>query len=145
MMPGVLLDTGPLVAYLYPRDAYHDWAVEQFSTLDMPFITCEPVITEACFLIARNRMSPTHVLETVERGVVQVNLRLTEEVAALSVAVTRYGNVPMSLADACLVRLAEMTGLRICTLDADFTIYRTQRGRTLDLIAPDGPRTLHEP
>jgi uncharacterized protein len=68
-MRGVLLDTGPLVAYLYPRDAYHDWAVEQFSTLDLPFVTCEPVITEACFLLARNRMSPTHVLETVERGV----------------------------------------------------------------------------
>jgi predicted nucleic acid-binding protein len=144
-MPGVLLDTGPLVAYLYPRDAYHDWAVEQFSTLDMPFITCEPVITEACFLIARNRMSPTHVLETVERGVLQVNFQLAEEAAALGEAITRYGNVPMSLADACLVRLAEMTGLRICTLDSDFTIYRTQRRRALELISPGGRRALHEP
>jgi uncharacterized protein len=144
-MPGVLLDTGPLVAYLYPRDAYHDWAVEQFSALDMPFITCEPVITEACFLLSRNRMSPTHVLETVERGVVQVNFQLSEEAAALGEAITRYGNVPMSLADACLVRLAELTGLRIFTLDADFTIYRTQRRRALDLISPGGSRAMHEP
>ncbi len=144
-MPGVLLDTGPLVAYLYPRDAYHDWAVEQFSTLDLPFVTCEPVITEACFLIARNRMSPTHVLETVERGVVQVNFQLTEEAAALREAIARYDNVPMSLADACLVRLAEMTALPICTLDADFMIYRTQRRRPLNLISPAGGRALHEP
>ena len=81
-MPGVLLDTGPLVAYLYPRDAHHEWAVGQFSTLDLPFVTCEPVITEACFLIARNRMSPTHVLEAVERGVVKVNFQLADEAAA---------------------------------------------------------------
>jgi len=54
MRSGVLLDTGPLVAYLSERDRYHDWAVETFIALDLPAITCEPVLTEACFLIERN-------------------------------------------------------------------------------------------
>jgi predicted nucleic acid-binding protein len=51
----------------------------------------------------------------------------------------------MSLADACLVRLAEMTGLPICTLDRDFAIYRAHRRRGLTLIMPSDPRSLHEP
>jgi predicted nucleic acid-binding protein len=142
---GVVLDTGPLVAYLYPRDAYHDWVVEQFSVLDPPFLTCEPVITEACFLLARNRLPPARVLETVERGVVQVDFRLAEEAAALREAMERYDNVPMSLADACLVRLAEMTEFPICTLDTDFEIYRSRRGRALSLICPPHRRAFHEP
>ena len=56
----------------------------------------------------------------------------------------RYHNVPMSLADACLVWLTEITDLPICTLDTDFVIYRTRRGRALDLISPAGSRASHE-
>jgi predicted nucleic acid-binding protein len=144
-MPAALLDAGPLVAYLYPRDAYHDWAVEQFAAFDPPFVTCEPVITEACFLLARNRLSPTNVLALIERGVLRVDFQLAEEVAPVRGSMTRYANVPMSVADACLVRLAETTGLPICTLDADFEIYRSRRGRALDLVSPPRRRALHEP
>jgi predicted nucleic acid-binding protein len=144
-MPGALLDTGPLVAYLYPRDAYHDWALERFSTFSPPFVTCEPVITEACFLLARNRLPPTHVLELIERGVIELDFQLADEAATLREAMTRYANVPMSLADACLVRLAEMTRLPLCTLDTDFEIYRMRSGRALDLIMPPRSRAFHEP
>jgi len=105
--------------------------------------TCEPVITEACFVTARNRVSPTHVLETVTRGVVQIGLQIEHELAAIRALMERYANVPMSLADACLVRLAEITGLPICTLDSDFAIYRASGRRALTLITPD-PRSFHE-
>ena len=57
----------------------------------------------------------------------------------------QYDNVPMSLADACLVRLAEITGLPICTLDSDFHVYRAHRRRVIELIIPGPPRSLHEP
>lgn len=144
-MPAALLDTGPLVAYLYPRDAYHDWAVERFSILDWPFLTCEPVIAEACFLIARNGRAPAHVLEMIERGVVELDFSMAEYVTNLRRSIQRYANVPMSLADACLVRMAEMTGLPICTLDADFTIYRAHGRQPLDLISPGFGPGLHEP
>jgi len=143
MRSGVLLDTGPLVGYLWERDRHHDWAVEQFASLDLPFVTCEPVITEACFVTARNGVSPTHVLETVARGVVRIGLRIDEELVAIRTLMERYANVPMALADACLVRLAEMTGLPICTLDADFAIYRAHR-RPLTLISPTGTGYIHE-
>lgn len=136
MRSGVLLDTGPLVAYLYPRDRYHDWAVAQFTTLDLPFISCEPVLTEACFLVTRNRQPPARVLDIFRRGAVRIGMVIEGELAAVRALMERYANVPMSLADACLVRLAEITGLPVCTLDGGFAIYRAHGRRALDLISP---------
>jgi predicted nucleic acid-binding protein len=144
-VPAALLDTGPLVAYLYPRDAYHDWAVEQFSRLDWPFLTCEPVITEACFLIRRNGLAPARVLEMVQREVVALGFSMAETIGALRQSIERYANVPMSLADACLVRMVEITGLPICTLDGDFAVYRAHGRHPLNLISPGFRRGLHEP
>jgi predicted nucleic acid-binding protein len=144
MPGGALLDTGPLVAYLYPRDSHHDWAIDLFAAATVPFLTCEAVVTEACFLAARNGQ-PVFVLQLLDSGVVRVGLDIEDECQAVQALMRRYVNVPMSLADACLVRMAEMTGLPICTLDSDFTIYRSRRGRALDLLSPPTPRSLHEP
>jgi uncharacterized protein len=138
------LDTGPIVAYLYSRDAYHDWAVEAFSEVQPPVITCEAVLTEACFLIERNRWPAMRVLEYVLESEIRIGLQLEHEIEAIRGLMQRYANVPMSLADACLVRLAEITDLPICTLDHDFAIYRAGRRRSLTLITPE-PRALHEP
>ena len=46
----ILLDTGPLIAILDRRDAHHNWAWDQFDAIDPPLLTCEAVLTEACFL-----------------------------------------------------------------------------------------------
>ena len=144
MRSGTLLDTGPIVAYLYSRDAYHDWALEAFSEVQPPAITCEAVLTEACFLIERNRWPAMRVLEYVLESEIRIGLQLEHEIEAIRGLMQRYANVPMSLADACLVRLAEITDLPICTLDHDFAIYRAGRRRSLTLITPE-PRALHEP
>jgi predicted nucleic acid-binding protein len=139
------LDSGPIVAYLYRRDTYHDWAIEAFGELKAPVITCEPALTEACFLIGRNRWPAMRVLEYVLESEIRIGLQLEDEIEAVRTLMQRYQNVPMSLADACLVRLAEMTGLPICTIDRDFEIYRTHRRRELNLIMPPGHGSLHEP
>ena len=144
MRSGVLLDTGPFVAYLRPRDDYHGWAIDQFRNLDPPFVTCEPVLTEACFLTARVHQPPERVLDMLHRGVVRIDLEMQDELAAIRALMQRYANVPMSLADACLVRLAEMTGLPILTLDSNFSNYRTHGRRPLELITPER-YSLHEP
>jgi uncharacterized protein len=145
MPVGALLDTGPLVAYLYPRDNFHSWAVEQFDAAKSPFLTCEAALAEACFLTTRNGQAPVRVLQLLDSGVVEIGLDIEDELDAIRALMERYANVPMSLADACLVRLAEMTGLPLCTLDSDFTIYRAQRRRPLNLILPIGAHGLHEP
>ena len=145
MRSGVILDTGPLVAYLTERDSYHGWALETFNAIDLPAIICEPVLTEACFLIERNGQPATRVLAHVSRNQIRIGFQLQPELNAIETLMQRYANVPMSLADACLVRLAEMTGLPICTLDRDFAIYRANGRRPLTLITPSGLRPLHEP
>ena len=144
MRSGALLDTGPLVAYLRPRDPHHGWAVAQFERSDQPFISCEPVLTEACFLVTRAGRRATVVLDLLRRGLVRIGFELPDELSAVRALMQRYANVPMSLADACLVRLAERTGLPVCTLDGDFRIYRAHRRQALDLLIPEY-RSLHEP
>jgi predicted nucleic acid-binding protein len=60
--PVVLLDTGPLVAALSRNDHAHAWAKSQFAALPAPFLTCEPVISEACFLLRQLRGGASGVL-----------------------------------------------------------------------------------
>jgi uncharacterized protein len=103
------------------------------------------VLTEACFLIARNGQQPSRVLELVRPAAMQIGFGLNDEIGAVRALMERYANVPMSLADACLVRLAELTGLPICTLDSDFEVYRMHGRHNLDLIMPPSHRSLHEP
>ena len=145
MRAGIIMDGGPLVAYLSARERYHEWAVDTFAGVDPPAITCEPVLSEACFLLMRNGLPASLVLEYAIESEMRIGLRLEQEIEAVGALMRRYENVPMSLADACLVRLAEMTDLPICTLDRDFAIYRTGRRRPLTLIMPPGGRSLHEP
>ena len=58
-----LLDTGPLVALLNRRDRYHHWAVRTIDALEAPLLTCEPVVSEAWFLIRRGGGDPLRLLE----------------------------------------------------------------------------------
>jgi predicted nucleic acid-binding protein len=83
-------------------------------------------------------------LEPVERGRIQLGFNLEEELTVVRSMMERYATVPMSLADACLVRMAEISGLPICTLDSDFLVYRTRRRQPLTLITPRPARHMHE-
>ncbi|MFI4987334.1 MAG: type II toxin-antitoxin system VapC family toxin [Alphaproteobacteria bacterium] len=134
--PGVVMDTGPLVAYFCAGEARHAWAVEQFAKLRPPVLTCEAVLTEACFLLARQRVPAWQLIEKLRQGILRIGLHLDAEAAAVRALMARYRDRPMSLADASLVRLAEISGLPICTLDADFAIYRIRGRQPLALIAP---------
>lgn len=130
------MDTGPLVAYFCATEARHIWAVEQFANPAPPILTCEPVLTETCFLLGRVKEPAWRLLEKVQRGALRIGVHLEDEAGAIGELMQRYRNLPMSLADACLVRLAEVSGLPICTFDSDFTIYRRHRRTRLDLISP---------
>lgn len=136
MSDGVILDTGPLVAFMDKAERHHAWAVEQFKNLRPPLLTCEPVLTECLFLLRRLPRAQDTLLDLVARGVLIPEFRLKDHAGALLDMHSKYRNIPMSLADACLVRMAEATGLPICTLDSDFTVYRTGGGRALRVIRP---------
>ncbi|MFM7278404.1 MAG: pilus assembly protein [Microcystis aeruginosa] len=74
----------------------------------------------------------------VERGTIQIDFRLNDEVKPIRDLMQRYQSVPMSFADACLVRMSELiAGSSVLTLDSDFHIYRKNRREIIDLIIPD--------
>lgn len=137
-MNGTLADTGPLVAYLDRSDRDHLWAKEVFMQLTRPLLTCEAVIAEALFLLRRGGIDPDGLLNLVRRGLVIPEFSLTTEIAAVQQLMKTYRNVPMSLADACLVRMAEIhENAKVMTLDSDFVIYRKSRRRVIPLLRPD--------
>lgn len=133
----ILLDTGPWVALMCRDDNHHTWAREQFARHPGPFLTCEAVVAETCFLLARGGFDPAKALMMIERGVVNVAMSLRDEIAPVRALFQRYDNVPASLADACLIRLAELhEPSRVLTLDRDFRIYRRHGRKTIALITP---------
>lgn len=137
-MKGTLADTGPLVAYLDRSDRDHVWARETFMQLTRPLLTCEAVIAEALFLLRRGGIDPDGLLNLVRRGLVIPEFSLTSEIAAVQQLMKTYRNVPMSLADACLVRMAEIhQNSEVMTLDSDFVIYRKSRRKVIPLLRPE--------
>jgi predicted nucleic acid-binding protein len=133
----VVIDTGPLVAALAKRDAWHTWAVARWREIEPPLETCEAVITEAAFLLRNVPGGADALLALVEEGVVEVRLNLADDVGAVRALLARYADQPMSLADACLVRLTEIRPrAKVLTLDQDFRRYRRLGRKVIPLIAP---------
>lgn len=133
----ILLDTGPWVALLCRDDAHHAWAKSEFSKLSTPLLTCEAVVAETCFLLARHGFDPARALAFIERGVVEVGMSLGGQIASVRQLFERYDNVPASLADACLIRLSELVEpCKVMTLDRDFQIYRRHGRKTIGVISP---------
>ena len=133
----ILLDTGPRVALLCREDKCHEWVEQQFSMHPGPFLTCEAVVAKTCFLLARSGLDSSKALALIERGVVQVGMALTEQLASVSALYQRYDNVPTSLADACLVRMSELyEPCHVLTLDSDFHIYRRHGRKAIPVICP---------
>ena len=133
----VLLDTGPWVALLSRNDTHHRWAQEQFRRLPPPFLSCEAVVAETCFLLARSGFDPALALQFIQRGVVQLPFVLQEQIEAVSTLFKRYDNLPASLADAALIRLAEISDApALLPINSDFRIYRRHGRQRIPLITP---------
>ncbi len=136
-MTRVLIDTGPLVALLNRRDHYHLWARSVLDTVTPPVFTCEAVLSEACFLLARMDGGAEAVLALVAADIVRVEFQVGVEIAAVRRLVERYANVPMSFADACVVRMSELELQSVVlTLDNEFKRYRRNRRHVVPTITP---------
>ena len=137
MDASVVVDTGPIVAMLDADEANHDWVMSQVQRLRAPLVTCEAVLTEAAFLMSRAGVDSSVVPQLVTRGFVTIAKLFDDEAAQIVRLMARYRNVPMSLTDACLVRLVERTpNATLFTLDSDFSIYRQKGRRLIPLLSP---------
>lgn len=133
----VIVDTGPLVAFLDSRETWHQWAAETFERLPPPLLTCESVVSEAVFLLRDLSGGSDAVMELIDREILHVTFALADEYAEVRALMRRYADLPMSLADACLVRMSEqLPSSSVVTLDGGFRIYRRRGRQVIPLIAP---------
>jgi predicted nucleic acid-binding protein len=129
MAASALVDAGFLVALLSRRDACHDRAVAQAPRFPPPWTTCEAALSEASHLIAQGGIRSLAAL--LRRGAVICGFRFADYVDAVLKLLEKYADVPMSFADACLVRMTEtLSDPVLLTTDADFRIYR-RHGRQI--------------
>ena len=133
----IIIDTGVIVAYLSKSDKFHQWAKVELSKINPPLLTCEAVVVESCFLLKSTYGVVDLIFSLLRTKQITIPFSLTNEMAEVEVLMKRYENVPISLADACLVRMSELiSGSLILTLDSDFRIYRKNRNEAIDLIIP---------
>ncbi len=138
MINRIIADTGAIVAALDRGETNHEWALENFRTLSKPFLTCEAVINEVCYLMRSSRNGERDALYLLSAGALTIDFALAEEVENIISLMKKYESVPMSLADGCLVRMSEMIpDSSVFTLDSDFLVYRKNRNGRIPLIIPD--------
>jgi predicted nucleic acid-binding protein len=131
---------GPLVAALNRQDGHHAWARAAMAELPPPLATCEAVLAEATFLLRHIPNGRENVVALLSRRHVTIRFRLSDEADAVGRLLARYASVPMSLADACLVRMAELDPeITVLTLDSDFHIYRKHGRQAIKTITPSAP------
>jgi predicted nucleic acid-binding protein len=135
MARSVLVDSGFLVALLSRNDQYREWATAQAARFAQPWITCEAVLSEAFHLLGRQGEGTLAAL--MRRGVTALPFSLEPELESVLALMDKYVNVPMSLADACLVRMAEVyPDPIVVTTDRDFIVYRRHSRQVIPCLLP---------
>jgi len=136
MAGNLLVDAGFLVALLSRRDAHHPWAVTQATQHAPPWRTCEAVLSEAFHLLG-SRGTPA-LSALLQRRAVLVNFDFNDDTESVLRLLQKYADVPMSLADACLVRMTEaLSDALLLTTDADFRVYRRHSRQVVPCLIPE--------
>lgn len=135
MPQSVITDSSLLVAALDPRDQHHKWSRAAVADLPPPWLTCEAAVVETLFLLAPPEAA--RLCRLLRDGRLRVAYGLRDEPKLVLDLMDKYANVPMSLADACLVRMTEiLPDPVIVTTDADFKIYRRHSRQVIPCVAP---------
>lgn len=136
MAGAVLVDAGFVVALLSRRDTHHHWTLTQASQFPPPWNTCEAALSEAFHLLGR-RGTPA-LSSLLHRRAVLIPFKLGDDLESVLKLMQKYSDVPMSLADACLVRMTEtLADSLVLTTDADFRIYRRHSRQVVPCVVPD--------
>jgi|SRR5689334_4012535 predicted nucleic acid-binding protein len=135
MAASALVDAGFLVALLSRRDANHRWAAEQASRFRPPWMTCEAVLSETFYLLGG--LGIRSVASLLRRGILICSYRFADNPEAVLKLLEKYSQVPMSFADACLVRMTEIVNdPTLLTTDTDFRIYRRHGRQVIPCVLP---------
>lgn len=136
MAASVIVDASFLVTVLSRRDTNHRWAAEQAARSPPPWQTCDAVLSEAFHLLGAAGTSP--LFELLRRGALVSTFHFGDSAGEVLALMRKYADVPMSFADACLVRLSELLSEPIVlTTDTDFRVYRRHGRQTIPVVMPD--------
>jgi predicted nucleic acid-binding protein len=131
----VIADTGPLVALFAQGDEFHGWAKDCLGRIDSPLLTSEAVLSEVLFLLAPMRKSRAAFEDFCLEGGLRVALDSQVHLASLIALLRKYADLPMSMADATVVRMCELNHRSVVwTLDSHFRIYRHLGRKTIPLL-----------
>jgi predicted nucleic acid-binding protein len=131
----ILVDTGFLAALLRRRDTHRLWATAQAAEHRPPWHSCEAVLTEVSFLLGPRGLPALSAL--LRRRSLRVSFNFADHQEPVLALMHRYADVPMSLADACLVRMTEIVAdPLLLTADSGFRIYRRNGRQTVPCVLP---------
>jgi uncharacterized protein len=135
MARSAIVDSGFLMALVRRDDEQHAWAYDLSGRFPAPWRTCEAVLSETFFVAGA---AVRHVLvEILRRDLLVCDFALRAEQTVVLALMEKYADVPMSLADACLVRMSEtLPDPVILTTDADFRIYRRHSRQVVPCLMP---------
>jgi uncharacterized protein len=123
MAASVIVDAGFLIALLSRRDTHHRWAASESPNCPLPWLTCDAVLSETFHLLGARGWSGLAAL--LRRGVVVPTFSLAGELDRVLNLMQKYASVPMSIADACVVRMTEtLPDPIVLSTDRDFLVYR---------------------
>ena len=133
----IVVDAGPLVALVDADDQFHQKCVATLKEVREPLVTVWPPLTEAMYLLSDLPRAQEALWEMLARGVLQFLPLDITDVPRMRELMRKYADLPMDLADAAVVRVAEREGIReIFTVDRkDFNAYRLH-GRLRPNIIP---------
>jgi len=130
-----IVDSGALAALLDPREEHHVWARETLLRQSQAWLTCESCLSEALFLLHEPHARALDQL--LRRGNLRLALNLGDQLDRVLDLRDKYADVPMSLADACLVRMSELVADPVVvTTDSDFRIYRSHGRQVVPCLLP---------
>lgn len=134
-MKSLVADAGFLVALWSGADRHHAWAVATARANPPPWAVCDPVFAEADHLLGTAGRASLRT--AARRGALRFVSVLAAESSAILDLLDKYDDVPMSVADACVVRLTEvLPNALVLTTDADFKIYRRHSRKVVPCLLP---------
>ncbi|WP_001181761.1 type II toxin-antitoxin system VapC family toxin [Leptospira interrogans] len=127
-----LIDSGPIVALFNTNDKFHKSIYKFIKSYKGSLFLSWPVVTEVVYLLSFSIDAQSDFLEWIERGNIQILDIQLEDLRYIKTRMKKYSDLSMDLADASLMCIAERQGIeRIISIDSDFSIYKTLKGKFL--------------
>ncbi len=132
----ILVDAGPLVAIISADDQHHQRCTAALPLIREPMLTVWPALSEAMYLLRSSLQAQEELWQMIEDGSLRIADLDLDDCSRMRNLMRKYRDLPMDLADAALVRLAERERIsRIFTIDRrDFEVYRPAGIRRFEIL-----------